>query len=484
MIVSATSCATPAGAMRRCAAGILIAAACSAQAFQEVDVSLGGAQVGDCYSAYDGKPWLRLNPGSQERLEAMRSVIVELGCADLSDDHDRQLEVICDGASAEKLTSLYGVEVLQSDAGAHFRGTSGIVHTFVGGEGVSTASVLDASFYDQWRGLEDRMDRVMAAVNASDGVATLEEIGTSIEGRSIKAVRLRGSGYQANGSRVVANFQLHSREWIAGMTGVYLVEKAIEKAKQEPTWLSGAEVVLIPMSNPDGFHFSTTTDRMWRKNRRDNADSRCDGVDLNRNWDPWWSGPHGNSQSPCSDVYVGTAAFSEPETQAIKAVLDEAPTNVHFDVHSYGELVLAPWSGTNSPHPLRDEIDVVGQAVQQAIKDVHGHAYSYGGNEALYPASGVCPDYGTFIGAVGFTLELRPVYSGGFAPPASEIKPTAEEVLEGFYAAVEWARTNKLSPLPPTPAPLPGDDDARHGSHVSALLLLLLAGLTGSLSWH
>ena len=39
------------------------------------------------------------------------------------------------------------------------------------------------------------------------------------------------------------------------------------------------------------------------------------GVDLNRNYDAEWMNA-GSSQNKCSSVYAGSAAFSEPESQA------------------------------------------------------------------------------------------------------------------------------------------------------------------------
>ena len=60
--------------------------------------------------------------------------------------------------------------------------------------------------------------------------------------------------------------------------------------------------------------------------RRKNGLKTCgresgDGVDLNRNFGHKWAHDSiGSSGSGCSEEYRGTAAFSEPETQAIRAV--------------------------------------------------------------------------------------------------------------------------------------------------------------------
>ena len=42
--------------------------------------------------------------------------------------------------------------------------------------------------------------------------------------------------------------------------------------------------------NPDGYVYSHTSERFWRKNRGINAGTSCVGVDLNRNFEEKWGG--------------------------------------------------------------------------------------------------------------------------------------------------------------------------------------------------
>ena len=46
--------------------------------------------------------------------------------------------------------------------------------------------------------------------------------------------------------------------------------------------LAGLQWHIAPLLNPDGYQYSRTEDRMWRKNRRKVSGSACRGVDLNR----------------------------------------------------------------------------------------------------------------------------------------------------------------------------------------------------------
>ncbi len=77
----------------------------------------------------------------------------------------------------------------------------------------------------------------------------------------------------------------------------------------------------------------------------------CVGMDLNRNVDfPWdhrtefaASGVR-TSDDPCSDVYRGPAAGSEPETRNVVWVLNAHPRiRWHLDVHNAVPVVLHVW---------------------------------------------------------------------------------------------------------------------------------------------
>jgi pimeloyl-ACP methyl ester carboxylesterase len=72
------------------------------------------------------------------------------------------------------------------------------------------------------------------------------------------------------------------------------------------------ELWVVPVANPDGYQHAWGSNRYWRKNRRGTH-----GVDLNRNFGVAWGG-RGASKSERSETYAGTAAFSEPESRALR----------------------------------------------------------------------------------------------------------------------------------------------------------------------
>ena len=121
----------------------------------------------------------------------------------------------------------------------------------------------------------------------------------SVQGRPVYALRLRaGGGGERRGVMVVGG--THSREL---MNPDAIVELAVDLLVSHEngsditygnrTW-SAAEIKLIletldlwlvPCMNPDGREYVMNVDNLWRKNRRDNPGTACDGVDLNRNFD-------------------------------------------------------------------------------------------------------------------------------------------------------------------------------------------------------
>ncbi|MBC8522717.1 hypothetical protein H8D29_02205 [PVC group bacterium] len=275
-------------------------------------------------------------------------------------------------------------------------------------------------------------------------VASIFEVGTSHEGRTIWGIKITAPGNSANRKRILFNGCQHAREWVAVMVPVYVAEHLVNGWFNDPeiqSFLEVVEVVIVPIVNPDGYEYTYAVggDRFWRKNRRNNSGS-CEGVDLNRNWDIDWNGGDSTSTSTCSDVFVGPSAFSEPETQAMRSLINSLPNFVtHIDFHSYSQLVLKAWGYTSTPHPQDELIQSLGVSMSDAIQSVHGEQYIVGTpGEVLYFADGTFQDWSTSVGALGYTVELRPTGSPGFDLPPSEILPTCEENFSAIVAMLNF----------------------------------------------
>ena len=187
-------------------------------------------------------------------------------------------------------------------------------------------------------------------------VATIFTVGTTHEGRTIQGIRITAPGDATNRRQVLWNGCQHAREWVAVMVPMYIIEEIVAGWNEDAeiqSLLETTEIIVVPIVNPDGYEYTYAVggDRFWRKNRRDNPDF-CEGVDLNRNWGYDWNGGDSTSTNMCSDVYVGPSAFSEPEVQAMRDLVNSLPNLVaHIDFHSYSQLVLEPWASSNNPPP-------------------------------------------------------------------------------------------------------------------------------------
>jgi murein tripeptide amidase MpaA len=297
----------------------------------------------------------------------------------------------------------------------------------------------------------------------------------SVEGRAVYAVRLRaGGGGERRGVMVVGG--THSREL---MNPDAIIELAVDLFLSHVngsdltygnrTWsaadikliLETLDLWLVPCMNPDGREYVLNVDNLWRKNRRDNPGTPCDGVDLNRNFDILWGVTQGQTScAQCSEVYCGAEALSEPETRNIRSVLDTRRVDCFVDVHSYSELVLWPWghapsqtvdqtkrfttlpSGTCAPIgvpgyqeyiPPRDlqRFQTVGSRIVSAISAVRGRVYTSEPSIALYPTTGTQSDYAysrhianpKLRKTYGFTFETGP-WAGNAADSFHPADPT------------------------------------------------------------
>jgi murein tripeptide amidase MpaA len=159
------------------------------------------------------------------------------------------------------------------------------------------------------------------ASDFTDLVTLVPSIGQSHEGRDIFALRVTAAEQSPDLKRIYWQCNTHAREWVSAASCMYMVEKLVNEYPTNPavsSILDNLELLVVPMVNPDGYVFTWTDDRLWRKNRLANPIPSCMGVDTNRNYPMKWGEP-GASADPCSQTYRGPGVQSEPEIAASTA---------------------------------------------------------------------------------------------------------------------------------------------------------------------
>jgi carboxypeptidase T len=312
----------------------------------------------------------------------------------------------------------------------------------------------------------------------------------SIEGRRIRAVKIGDRTRSARpGIFVVAG--AHAREVVNPdmllMLGLKLCQAVTDKtglafggksydAGPLKALIERTDLYFLPLINPDGRVFvqSPTGEAMWRKNRSPNPGLPAKGVDLNRNYDFLWSSGIGTSDDSTSDTFKGSAAFSEPETRNVRAILDAHPDiRMFLDVHSYSELVLYPWGDDNNQtsdpemnfrNPvfdgLRGDLGDVryrefippqdldwfvrnSARIRDAITLVRGRVYTAEQSPDLYPTTATSEDYAF---TRHFVDPAKPRVRGLTVETGQEFQPAfpeaAEVMNEGAVAVLEASLIN------------------------------------------
>lgn len=322
----------------------------------------------------------------------------------------------------------------------------------------------------------------------------------TVEGRISHALNI---GKEA-GSKNTVFFTggVHAREWGSSEICVYLAADLLEAYSRNTGLKYGTKyfdvddiksimenlnVLIFPCVNPDGRHYSQTSQPLWRRNRNPSesgGNPNCVGVDINRNYDFLWDfNKHfspkskvNTSSNPCdqSQTYRGSAPFSELETQNVKWLFDNYPIiKWYVDMHSYGEDILYSWGDdeNQSDNPSVNFIDPLYNSkrgvendksyeeyipntdlitaislvnsIRDGIEAVRGKKYAVKPGFHLYPTSGAGDDYAYsrhfsnpgHTKVLAFTLEWGERHRSletSFHPKWDEMKEIVIDVTAGL----------------------------------------------------
>jgi len=183
-------------------------------------------------------------------------------------------------------------------------------------------------------------------------ITAREQIGTftSIQSRPIYWLAISDNPEDNEGEPEIMYTALHHSREPNSLSQLlfymwYLLEN-YETDDQIKYLVDHTKMYFIPCINPDGYIFNELIEPngggLWRKNRKNNNDGTF-GVDLNRNYGYLWGADDiGSSPDSESDIYRGEGPFSEPETQAVAAFVENKNIEITLNCHTFSNLLIRP----------------------------------------------------------------------------------------------------------------------------------------------
>jgi carboxypeptidase A2 len=275
-------------------------------------------------------------------------------------------------------------------------------------------------------------------------MTTCGKAGQTYEKRDINYIRIGAKKEGAIKKKIFIEGTMHAREWLSGATIVWIIDKMLTQYSSDPTvkrLLDDYEWYFVPIANGDGYEYTRTKERMWRKTRSPSS-SYCYGADPNRNWAYGWA-QAGSSSNPCSDTYHGKAAFSEIEAKTLSEFIlaNNKDALAYFSVHCYSQMWLVPYGAGPKPADF-EELLRVANIGGKALMAVNNKSWKIGNiQEVIYAAGGGSLDWAKADGGYkySYAFELRPgprSYNG-FIVDTSEIDPSGREIWAGIVASVD-----------------------------------------------
>ncbi|XP_004677102.1 PREDICTED: carboxypeptidase A1 [Condylura cristata] len=307
------------------------------------------------------------------------------------------------------------------------------------------ARSTDSFSYATYHTLDEIYSFMDMLVAENPQLVSKMEIGRTYENRPIYVLKF--STGANNRPAIWIDTGIHSREWVTQASGIWFAKKITQDYGQDTvitSILNNMDIFLEIVTNPDGFAFTHSKNRLWRKTRSVTAGSSCVGVDPNRNWDSAFGMP-GASNNPCTETYHGKNANSEKE---VKSIVDFVKSHGNIkgfiSIHSYSQLLLYPYGYTKTPCRDQQELDQLAAAAVKALASLYGTKYTYGSTyTTIYQASGNTVDW-TYDQGIkySYTFELRDTGRYGFLLPASQIIPTAQETWLALLTIMEHVLKN------------------------------------------
>lgn len=237
----------------------------------------------------------------------------------------------------------------------------------------------------------EKLTKTLSALVKKYAFASVFSCGKSVLGRDILCIRI-GKGKR----KIFLNGAHHSLEWI---TSSLLASYACDYAAslKDETDFCGENILklyqsatfyIVPMVNPDGVDFvingikknspayGIVRDALGGRNIKKVWQANANGVDLNHNYDASFS--EGKKMEREMGIfganytrYSGEKPFSEPETQAVKALFEKEKFDISVAFHSQGEEIYCDFA--NASH-YRHTADALAKVSGYTVAKLDGIA--------------------------------------------------------------------------------------------------------------
>ncbi|XP_017262312.1 carboxypeptidase B [Kryptolebias marmoratus] len=298
--------------------------------------------------------------------------------------------------------------------------------------------------YNTWSDIQNWMNSISSS---NPNLISKQVIGNTYEGRPMTVLKL-GKASSSAKPAIFMDCGIHAREWISPAFCQWFVKEALStygSDSQMTSLLNQMDVFVLPVFNIDGYAYTHTNNRMWRKTRSSRSGSSCVGADPNRNFDAGWC-TLGASSNPCSDTFCGYSPESEIEVKNVADFIrrNKSVIKAYITMHSYSQLLLFPYSYKYGLAADHSELLKVAQGASAALQSLYGTRYTSGpGATTIYPAAGGSDDWAYDLGVkYSYTFELRDTGRYGFLLPESQIKPTCEETMLAFKYIAAYVQKN------------------------------------------
>lgn len=317
---------------------------------------------------------------------------------------------------------------------------------------VIQATTVYRDYDDPTRGVRFFIDSMVK----NNPLVSVDTLGMSYQGRPMIAVKIGAKDDSPQRPNVLFMATYHAREWAVTEMAMRLIKYLAAPPGTNPrvdSLVQARDIWILPVANPDGYEYTFTTDRLWRKTRSPQAGGAY-GVDMNRNHrQNWGLDDVGSSPDPTSDIYRGPSPESEIEVRNIVAFHAAHPPVVSVSYHTYAGLLLfspsAIYGQLSADLPVYRTL--AGTNQRSAVKDnLPGSARTYDSpNSAwtLYTTNGEYNDWASAkYGTISFTPEITSGYQNssyyGFEFPDDEaqLQQLFNDNLPFALDAIESAR--------------------------------------------